>query len=83
MANHVHVLLAVEGDPDPENILRDLKSYGSRALSRTFERPISSTWWTKSGSKRRVKEEENVVAVHKYILEQENPLALWVAKDVN
>lgn len=43
MANHIHVVLGVPGDPDPDNLLRDLKSYGSRKLNRTIGRPESET----------------------------------------
>jgi len=32
MPNHVHLVVAVAGDPDPASLLRDFKSYGSRAL---------------------------------------------------
>jgi REP element-mobilizing transposase RayT len=34
MANHVHVVVGVPGDPDPSMLLRDLKSYGARELNR-------------------------------------------------
>ncbi len=32
MANHVHIVFGVTGDPDPSDVLRDWKSYGSRAF---------------------------------------------------
>lgn len=41
MANHVHVVLRVPGDPEPETVLRDLKSWGSRKLNRNWTRPKS------------------------------------------
>ena len=31
MANHVHLVVGVPGDPDPSALLRDFKSYASRA----------------------------------------------------
>src|SRR5205823_6747287 len=34
MINHVHVVYGVPGDPDPSDMLRDWKSYASRALNR-------------------------------------------------
>jgi hypothetical protein len=34
MANHIHLVVGVPGDPDPKKILGDFKSYGSRALNR-------------------------------------------------
>ncbi len=33
MRNHVHVVVGVVGDPEPDTLLRDLKSYGSRRLN--------------------------------------------------
>src|SRR5262245_7880375 len=30
MANHVHLVVGVTGDPEPETLVRDFKAYGSR-----------------------------------------------------
>jgi hypothetical protein len=46
MANHIHIVTGVPGDPNPDDILGDFKSYGSRALNRRWTRPASGTWWT-------------------------------------
>jgi REP element-mobilizing transposase RayT len=54
MRNHCHVVVGVRGDPEPEDLLRDLKSYGSRALNRQFTKPAGGTWWTQSGSRRKL-----------------------------
>jgi len=35
MRNHVHLLVGVPGDPDPDVLLRDFKSYGSRRLNQS------------------------------------------------
>jgi hypothetical protein len=43
MATHVHVVIGVPGDPSPDDLLRDFKSYGSRELNKQFGRPISGT----------------------------------------
>src|SRR5262249_8467495 len=32
MANHVHLVVGVPGDPDPAKLLHDFKSYATRAL---------------------------------------------------
>src|SRR6266446_4100069 len=32
MCNHFHVVVGVPGDPDPDDVLRDFKSYASRGL---------------------------------------------------
>lgn len=78
MRNHVHLCLGVPGDPEPENILRDFKAYASRSLNKHWSRPASGTWWTESGSKRKVPlTDEDVASVVKYIREQEFPLIVW------
>lgn len=41
MANHLHLVVGVIGDPEPETLLRDFKSYGSRALNRQWPTPAS------------------------------------------
>ena len=35
MANHVHLVVGVSGDPEPSTLLRDFKAYGARALNIT------------------------------------------------
>jgi len=77
MRTHIHVALGVNGDPDPATLLRDLKSYGSRALNRMDGRPVSGTWWTESGSRRRLRDERAVVAAVEYVKHQPSPLLIW------
>ena len=77
MHNHVHLLVGVTGDPDPSSLLRDFKSYGSRALNSRFGRPVSGTWWTEQGSKRKIDDWENLETVLCYIRQQHRPLAIW------
>src|SRR5262245_7241574 len=48
MAAHVHIVVGVSGDPDPEKILGTFKGYGSRILNINWGRPSSETWWTES-----------------------------------
>ncbi len=79
MATHVHIVVGVFGDPDPEDILGDFKSYGSRALNRRWDRPQSETWWTESGSKRKLRDELAVLVAVEYIRHQPNPLVIWIA----
>ena len=54
MSNHFHIVVGVPGDPDPAKILGDFKSWGTRRLNAEFGVPASGTWWTQSGSKRRL-----------------------------
>jgi REP element-mobilizing transposase RayT len=78
MANHTHLVVGVPGDPEPSEILRDFKSYGSRALNRGWPRPASDTWWTESGSKRKLAGEAEVMAAVRYVQEQDFPLVVWI-----
>jgi REP element-mobilizing transposase RayT len=78
MGNHVHLVVGVGGDPDPQLMLGDFKSYGSRALNSRFGKPKSGTWWTQSGSCRRLKNQDSVNAAVEYVKNQEFPLFLWV-----
>ena len=78
MANHTHALIGVPGDPDPEVILRDLKSWGSRRLNKLFGKPQSGTWWTESGSRRKKGDIAAILNTIVYISDQEYPLVIWV-----
>jgi len=77
MNSHIHVVVRVLGDPDPEDLLRDFKSYASRELNKSFGRPKSKTWWTESGSKRKLPTPEAVIGGVRYVRNQDNPLVSW------
>ena len=79
MANHCHIVLGVPGDPEPAQLLRDLKSYGSRRLNLRFGKPRAETWWTESGSRRKLPTHESVLAAIKYVLDQHYALVIWTA----
>ena len=81
MANHVHVVVGVPGDPDPSWVMRDLKSYGSRSLNERWGGGTPRRWWTRSGSQRLLRGEPHVVAAVRYVRGQYRPLALWIAAD--
>ena len=78
MENHFHIVVGVPGDPDPEDLLRDFKSYACRGLNRRWSKPASETWWTTSGSKRRLADEAALLAAINYVKKQHNPLVVWV-----
>jgi REP element-mobilizing transposase RayT len=80
MANHFHIIVGVAGDPDPADLLGNFKSYGSRTLSRRWGKPTSGTWWTESGSKRKLPEEAAILAAIDYVRKQPNPLVIWIAE---
>jgi REP element-mobilizing transposase RayT len=78
MHNHFHIVVGVNGDPSPSKILGDFKSWGTRKLSAKFGAPASETWWTGSGSKRKLKDESARKAAIEYVLyKQPNPLVTW------
>jgi REP element-mobilizing transposase RayT len=78
MNNHTHLVVGVSGDPDPEILLRDFKSYGSRALNRRWGKPPAGTWWTESGSRRKLPDETAVQDAVIYVAKrQPSPLVAW------
>ncbi len=79
MRNHVHIVVGVPGDPEPETLLGSFKSYGSRRLNREFGKRESDTWWTEGGSKRRLKTEGNILAAIAYVRDQEHPLIVSIS----
>ena len=54
-------------------------SYAFRVLNRRWGKLASGTWWTDSGFKRKLAKDQDVLAVIKYVLEQEYPLVIWTA----
>lgn len=81
MTNHFHLVLGVPGDPDAANLLRDFKSYASRALNRRWKRPAGGTWWTESGSRRKLPDERAILGAVHYVKNQERPLVTWVHEE--
>jgi hypothetical protein len=78
MRTHVHLVVNA-GETAPDILLRDFKSYGSRALNLKWSKPESGTWWTESGSRRRLRDEHAVRAAVRYVERQKFPLVIWVA----
>ncbi|QDT17992.1 transposase [Alienimonas californiensis] len=79
MADHVHLLIGVNGDPAPDAILRDFKAYGSRALNRRLG---ARRWWSDGGSTRRKTTSEAVLAAARYVRDQPLPLGVRLAAEV-
>jgi REP element-mobilizing transposase RayT len=79
MTNHVHLLVGVPDDPDPSALLRDFKSYASRALNRQDGGSAGFRWWTEQGSKRKIADWDNLETVLRYVREQEYALEVWDA----
>ena len=82
MAQHVHLLVGVPDDPDPDGMLRDFKSYGSRSLNRLADVDAPLRWWTKGGSTRKKADHAAVLDAAAYVRDQEWILAGEVAPDV-
>lgn len=80
MPFHVHVVVTVPGDPDPDAIVRDLKAYASRALNRTFRKPLTS-WWTRGSSNRVLKSEKELVRVIRYVRDQPDQLVVELDRE--
>ncbi len=77
MDNHIHIVVTVPGDPSPTDVLGDFKSYGSRALNRRWGKRPNGTWWTESGSKRKLPTDGAVVCAIRYVQNQQFPLIVW------
>ena len=77
MHTHLHLVVGVTGDPDPDKILGDFKAYGTRTLKRIGPRRPDETWWTTGGSKRKLPNPESVEAAVNYVRHQPNPLLIW------
>ncbi len=75
MANHVHLVVGVPGDTDPTKLLQIFKSYASRALNQRWGRPRAGTWWTESGSRRKLADNRAVSAATRYVDNQPHGLA--------
>jgi len=79
MANHFHVVVSVPGDPDPAFLLQSFKQNASRILNLHYPRPQSGTWWTASGSKRKLPDDKALSSGILYLEGQWKPLLIWTA----
>jgi REP element-mobilizing transposase RayT len=78
MCSHIHIVVGVPGDPDPATLLKSFKSYGSRRLNEHDVKPSSGTWWTESGSRRKLPDRNAVANAVAYVRDQESPLWIWI-----
>jgi REP element-mobilizing transposase RayT len=78
MRNHFHVVASASEEVNSSAILRDLKSYAAGALNKSFGKPAGGTWWTESGSRRPLPDEQALHHAIAYVLErQPSPLSVW------
>ena len=82
MRNHVHLVVGVDGDPEPSTLLGSFKAYGSRALSARWSKPAGGRWWTARGSTRKLADTPAVFAAVEYVRRQANPLRVWIDPDL-
>jgi REP element-mobilizing transposase RayT len=80
MCNHVHLVIGVPGDPDPEKLLGDFKAWGTRKLNKGWGRRPNGTWWVEHGSMRKLSNEASVQGAIAYVAQQPGALRVWVAK---
>lgn len=83
MANHVHIALDAPNDVISDDLLRVLKSYASRRLNEEFGKPKSGTWWTQSGSRRKLRDAVALRGAVAYIRKQHRPLAMFIASGIS
>lgn len=76
MANHIHVLVGVPGDPDPEKLLGDFKAWCTRRLNQGWGQ--RDRWWTQSGSRRRKKTDDALRTALCYVRDQPYALVVWL-----
>jgi REP element-mobilizing transposase RayT len=78
MANHFHLVVQVSDDPPPQKVLADFKAYGTRCLNQHFGQPVSETWWTTNGSKRKLPDDRALASgIHYVLYKQPHPLVVW------
>ena len=77
MANHFHVVVTAPEGVMTDTMLRDFKSYASRALNKRWTKPKSGTWWTQSASRRKLPDDRAVENAIQYVLNQHQPLAIY------
>ena len=81
MSNHVHLAFGVDGDPNPSDLLRDFKSYASRALNRLGPKLHAPRWFADGGSKRLLINESSRIGAIQYVRNQNGPLLVWLSDE--
>jgi len=75
MPNHTHVLCQAE--QHGSELLQIVKGHASRTLNKAFKLSSAPRWWTKSGSRRRIKRGSDLTAAIEYVKNQHRPLLIW------
>jgi len=78
MFNHTHLVVGVNGDPDPQSLLETCKSWATRAMKKLRPLPPNGAFWTANGSKSKLVGDRAVRDAVIYVArKQPNPLAVW------
>ena len=73
---HVHIV--VRAETEPSNLLRDFKTYSSRAVNGLASQTVRKKRWSRHGSTRWLWTEKAVLSAVEYVLYgQGSPLAVW------
>ncbi len=82
MASHVEIVVEVDGDPPPTHLVRDFKSYASRALNqdRRYAPGVRGKWWTRSAATRPLPDDRRFAAAVAYVRSRKEPLAVHVSE---
>ncbi|MBM3993888.1 MAG: hypothetical protein FJ303_07020 [Planctomycetes bacterium] len=75
MHNHIHLVVSAPPEVGKSELLRDLKSYGSRRLNKQFGQRASGTWWSESGSCRPMR--QWAAAIFYVCHRQARPSVVW------
>jgi REP element-mobilizing transposase RayT len=75
LTDHVHVVIRAPDTASGTDILRDLKSYSSRALN--GDAGVAARWWAERGSTRKLIGDLAEAGAVEYVLGQVSPLYLW------
>ncbi len=78
MANHVHLVVTVGGDPEPGLLIRRFKNFCSRSLNIYWGK---QDWWTASGSNRQLSDQNAINAAMQYVIEQFEALAIYQSQN--
>ncbi|HEX4149187.1 MAG TPA: transposase, partial [Pirellulales bacterium] len=71
-SRHVHVV--VTGQPTPEKVMNDFKSYASRALNESGPAAQGGKRWTRHGSTRYVNDPAHLDRAIQYVLERQGSI---------
>lgn len=82
MSNHFHPVVSVPGDPEPSTLLQAFKAYASRRLNGDAGVNARKRWWTQSGSRRKLPDEEAVAAAVRYTWNQHRWLSRFIDPEV-